>query len=56
MIYDNENKTIITKRLVLRMFRESDAETVAELCNNYNIYKTHYIYPIHTPRNVLCHG
>ena len=45
MIYDNENKTIITKRLVLRMFRESDAETVAELCNSYNIYKNTLYLP-----------
>jgi RimJ/RimL family protein N-acetyltransferase len=45
MIYNNENKTIITERLILRMFRESDAETVAELCNNYNIYKNTLYLP-----------
>lgn len=38
---------IITERLALRLFQESDAEIVAKLCNNYNIYKnTIYIpYP-----------
>ncbi|MBU5424942.1 GNAT family N-acetyltransferase [Tissierella pigra] len=47
MIYDKENKTITTERLVLRIFEKSDAETVTKLCNNYNIYKnTLYIpYP-----------
>ncbi|WMM24943.1 GNAT family N-acetyltransferase [Tissierella sp. MB52-C2] len=47
MIYNKENKTITTERLVLRIFEKSDAETVTKLCNNYNIYKnTLYIpYP-----------
>jgi len=40
MIYDNESKTITTERLMLRMFKKSDAETVTSLCNNYNIYKS----------------
>ncbi|MCP1493071.1 phage terminase small subunit [Peribacillus frigoritolerans] len=39
MIYDNLNKTITTKRLVLRLFQKSDAVAVTKLCNNYNIYK-----------------
>lgn len=47
MIYDKLNKTIRTKRLILRMFQKTDAEAVTKLCNNYNIYKnTLYIpYP-----------
>lgn len=39
MIYDNQNKIIITERLVLRLFQKSDAAAVTKLCNNYNIYK-----------------
>jgi len=39
MIYDNQNKTITTKRIVLRLFQKSDAVAVTKLCNNYNIYK-----------------
>jgi len=39
MIYDNQNKTITTERLVLRLFQKSDAAAVTKLCNNYNIYK-----------------
>jgi RimJ/RimL family protein N-acetyltransferase len=47
MIYNKENKTITTERLILRIFEKSDAETVTKLCNSYNIYKnTLYIpYP-----------
>ena len=47
MDYDDQNKTIPTNRLVLRMFQKSDAKAVTKLCNNINIYKnTLYIpYP-----------
>lgn len=45
MIYNNKNKTITTKRLVLRLFQKSDAETVSLLCNNYNIYKNTLYLP-----------
>lgn len=47
MIFDHKNKTIITKRLVLRLFQKSDAAVVTKLCNNYNIYKNtlHLPYP-----------
>lgn len=45
MIYDKENKTITTERLVLRIFEKSDAETVTKLCNNYNIYKNTLYLP-----------
>lgn len=45
MIYDKENKTLTTERLVLRMFEESDAETVTKLYNNYNIYKNTLYLP-----------
>lgn len=38
MIYDNQNKTITTERLLWRLFQKSDALTVAKLCNNYNLY------------------
>lgn len=44
-----EKMKIRTERLTLRLFEKSDAETVATLCNNYNIYKsTLYLpYPYH---------
>ncbi len=45
MIYDNLNKTITTKRLVLRIFQKSDAVAVTKLCNNYNIYKNTLYLP-----------
>lgn len=45
MFFDAKNKTITTKRLVLRMFEHSDAEEVARLCNNYNIYKNTLYLP-----------
>lgn len=35
MAYIREKLMITTERLVLRLFQESDAETVAKLCNNY---------------------
>lgn len=40
MIYNSENRSITTERLLLRMFKISEAEPVAELCNNYNVYKS----------------
>jgi RimJ/RimL family protein N-acetyltransferase len=45
MKYDHQNKTITTKRLVLRLFQQSDAEAVTKLCNNYNIYKNTLYLP-----------
>ena len=45
MNYDYQTKTITTERLVLRLFRKSDAETVAKLCNNHNIYKNTLYLP-----------
>ncbi|UNK18633.1 GNAT family N-acetyltransferase [Paenibacillus sp. N3/727] len=45
MVYDDINKTITTERLFLRLFEESDAETVTKLCNNYNIYKSTLTLP-----------
>jgi RimJ/RimL family protein N-acetyltransferase len=44
-----EKIMLTTERLNLRLFQKSDAETVALLCNNYNIYKsTLYLpYPYH---------
>jgi RimJ/RimL family protein N-acetyltransferase len=45
MIYDNLNKTITTKRLLLRLFLKSDAVAVTKLCNNYNIYKNTLYLP-----------
>lgn len=41
----NQNKTISTDRLILRMFCMSDAETVTDLCNNYNIFKSTLYLP-----------
>lgn len=45
MIYHHQNKTITTKRLVLRLFQKSDAAAVTKLCNNYNIYKNTLYLP-----------
>ncbi|MCK1993802.1 GNAT family N-acetyltransferase [Peribacillus muralis] len=45
MIYDSLNKTISTKRLLLRLFQTSDATEVTKLCNNYNIYKNTLYLP-----------
>jgi [ribosomal protein S5]-alanine N-acetyltransferase len=45
MIFDQINKTITTSRLILRIFQKSDAEDVARLCNNYNIYKNTLYLP-----------
>ncbi|MGD7043119.1 GNAT family N-acetyltransferase [Jeotgalibacillus proteolyticus] len=38
MIYKEKEKTIETKRLLLRLFNEKDAPEVANLCHNYNLY------------------
>lgn len=40
MFYNQEKKTIRTERLLLRLFQLEDAEEVARLVNNYNIYKS----------------
>ncbi|NIK76441.1 RimJ/RimL family protein N-acetyltransferase [Paenibacillus castaneae] len=45
MIYDKPNKTITTKRLLLRLFQTSDASEVTRLCDNYNIYKNTLYLP-----------
>ncbi|QCR32344.1 GNAT family N-acetyltransferase [Lysinibacillus sp. SGAir0095] len=45
MIYNEQNKTITTKRLLLRLFQKTDAAVVAKLCNNYNIYKNTLYLP-----------
>lgn len=49
-MYNQENRTITTERLLLRPFQLSDAQRVSELCNNYNIYRSTltlpYPYPI----------
>lgn len=45
MSNDYHNRTITTDRLVLRLFQQSDAKTVARLCNNYNIYKSTLYLP-----------
>ncbi|HWL24470.1 MAG TPA: GNAT family N-acetyltransferase [Ureibacillus sp.] len=45
MNYDKQNQTITTNRLVLRPFLKSDADVVAILCNNYNIYKSTLYLP-----------
>ncbi|MBC5637136.1 MULTISPECIES: GNAT family N-acetyltransferase [Ornithinibacillus] len=45
MTYNDQVKTITTKRLLLRLFQESDADTVAKLCNNYEIYKNTMYLP-----------
>ncbi|MFU0791195.1 MAG: GNAT family N-acetyltransferase [Virgibacillus proomii] len=45
MQYDRENKTITTKRLLLRLFQKTDAATVTKLCNSYNMYKNTLYLP-----------
>lgn len=40
MIFNKATRTIETPRLLLRPFRREDACLVAELCNNYNVYKS----------------
>lgn len=45
MIYNKTEKTLETNRLLLRLFKESDAREVTRLCNNYNIYKNTLYLP-----------
>ncbi|SDC57301.1 GNAT family N-acetyltransferase [Shouchella lonarensis] len=45
MVYDPHEQTLTTERLFLRLFQRSDAETVAELCNNENIYQNTMTLP-----------
>ncbi|MFS0672738.1 GNAT family N-acetyltransferase [Ornithinibacillus sp. 179-J 7C1 HS] len=45
MVYNHQTKAITTDRLLLRFFQKSDAEVVARLCNNYNIYKNTMYLP-----------
>lgn len=45
MGYVREKLMITTERLVLRLFQTSDAEAVAALCNNYQIYKNTLYLP-----------
>ncbi|WP_440118966.1 GNAT family N-acetyltransferase [Paenibacillus sp. QZ-Y1] len=45
MLYDEINKTMTTKRLLLRLFTRADAETVTRLCNDYNIYRSTLTLP-----------
>ncbi|MGE7840883.1 GNAT family N-acetyltransferase [Lysinibacillus sp. NPDC093712] len=40
MIYSKTEKTLETDRLLLRLFKETDAQEVSNYCNNYNIYKS----------------
>lgn len=46
MSYDPQEQTITTDRLKLRLFRQEDADEVAALCDNYNIY----LGTLHIPR------
>lgn len=45
MAYSEEARIIGTDRLLLRLFKESDAPEVTRLCNNYNIYKNTLYLP-----------
>ena len=40
MVYDEAKRSIATDRLLLRPFREADAERVAELCSNDRLYRS----------------
>jgi RimJ/RimL family protein N-acetyltransferase len=44
-MFNQDKRTIITERLILRPFELSDAKRVSELCNNYNIYKSTLTLP-----------
>lgn len=44
-MYNQAERTLTTERLILRPFKESDAQRVSELCNNYNIYKSTLTLP-----------
>lgn len=50
MIYHRAERAIETDRLLLRLFKQTDAMDVSYHCNNYNIYKSTltlpYPYPI----------
>ncbi len=39
-MYKYKDKTIETERPILRLFNMADAEQVAVICNNFNIYKS----------------
>lgn len=45
MVYSKAEKTIETNRLLLRLFKETDAPEVTKLCNNYNLYKNTLYLP-----------
>jgi len=45
MIYSQTDKTIETNKLLLRLFKETDAPEVTRLCNNYNLYKNTLYLP-----------
>lgn len=45
MKYNKDEKTIETNRLRLRLFQQTDAETVTDMCNNYNLYKNTLYLP-----------
>lgn len=45
MLFSEQNRTITTDRLVLRLFETLDAEEVTRLCNNYNIYQNTLYLP-----------
>ena len=39
MLYNKEKNIIETDRLILRKYKLEDADDLAKICNNYNIYK-----------------
>lgn len=51
-MYNQAQRTLTTGRLILRPFKESDAQRVSELCNNYNIYKSTLTLPY--PYSIDC--
>lgn len=42
---NGENMIISTERLLLRLFQQSDAEVVTELCNNKHLYENTLYLP-----------
>jgi len=48
-MYNQENRSITTERLILRPFDINDAGRVYEFCNNYNVYKSTLTLPYPYP-------
>ncbi|MFJ7666172.1 GNAT family N-acetyltransferase [Lysinibacillus sp. NPDC097195] len=52
MNFNKIDKSIETERLLLRLFKDTDAQQVSHYCNNYNIYKSTLNLPF--PYTLAC--